>query len=373
MTSTTPPRATGSSILRFVRRTAVALVVLLLLSGVALAAFNEAAARELDHPMDDATLDAADLAAVDEARRLQRSVGGQILPGLDEAGIGYVVFNDDYEFLVTDGAVPDGWEPVAAEDGEAAPYHRRAAEVQQAFAIPLGDGWAASLSTRERMNRDYFLGAREQLPFPIAQLLPASMASIPADQYPALFLHEATHAFAATNASERFASAQEVYAIEDDYPFDDEAFANAWADEGAALHAALEAPDPDAARAAAAEFLQLREARRRSASLSDDLVRFERELEWLEGIPKYVEINAYRLAAEESDADAHGYRADAPYWDLEIGRLANGIEDADGDYRFYLTGMAMATVLDRIDPDWKTDLDLGSLVLEDELARAVGG
>jgi len=35
--------------------------------------------------------------------------------------------------------------------------------------------------------------------------------------------------------------------------------------------------------------------------------------------------------------------------------------------------MAIATVLDRIDPDWKADLDLGSLVLEDELARAVGG
>lgn len=356
---------------RIVGRVVLGVIGLVLLAAVVLGAFNEVTARDLDRPLAAAELTAEELAAIGEAQRLQRGIGDELLPGFGDLPIGFVVFNDAYEFLAApSGAASPGWEAVTGADP---PYLRRAAVEQQAFAIPVGDAWAASLPTRERMNRDYFLGAREQLPFPLAQLLPAGLASIPVDQYPSVLLHEATHAFAATTAPDRFADANDAYALEGSYPFDDDTFADGWAAEGAALHEAMTALDIAGAREAAERFLDLRAERRRGARLSPALIGFEQDLEWLEGMAKYVEIRSYRLAAAEPGADARGYRADAPYWDQEIARLAGGIEDADGDYRFYLSGMGIASVLDRLVPDWKTDQPLPDLVLEEALAAAIKG
>lgn len=356
---------------RILGRVVLGMLALVLLAAVALGVFNELTARDIDRPLDAAELTAEDLTAITEAQRLQHSVGGELLPGFDDVPIGFVVFNDAYEFLVTpSAAIPAGWEPVA--DAEPL-YLRREAVEQQAFAIPVGDGWAASLPTRQRMNRDFFLGAREGLPFPFAQLLPAGLASIAVDQYPMGLMHEATHAFAAITAPNRFAQADDAYALEPSYPLDEDAFADAWAAEGAALHAAMTADDLGAAREAAGRFLDLRAERRRAASLSPALIGFEQDLEWLEGIAKYVEIRAYHLAAAEPGSEDRGYWTDAPYWDQEIARLADGIEDTDGDYRFYLSGMGIASVLDRLNPDWKTDQPLEELVLEEALASALDG
>jgi len=44
--------------------------------------------------------------------------------------------------------------------------------------------------------------------------------------------------------------------------------------------------------------------------------------------------------------------------------------DQEGDTRFYYTGMAQATLLDRLSPDWKRTM-AEDVWLEDLLAQAV--
>lgn len=62
------------------------------------------------------------------------------------------------------------------------------------------------------------------------------------------------------------------------------------------LHQAATAPSNNAAKASARQFLVLRQARRSTSNISTNLVDYERQREWLEGLAKYVELSALRAA-----------------------------------------------------------------------------
>ena len=74
----------------------------------------------------------------------------------------------------------------------------------------------------------------------------------------------------------------------------------AHASEGSALRAALEAETEDEARALAAEFLRLRQARYAAlkARYAPDLISYERSVEWIEGPARFVELALIRRAPE---------------------------------------------------------------------------
>lgn len=349
---------------RLLRRVGALLVVALM----ALLVVNTVLAAARDQPVDGERLAPADLALVAEVERLRAEYGDEIWPGFATADIGLVVYNDRFEFLVAD-RVPSGFESIDDSDR---PYVRRPADDPQAFAVDLGGLWAGSLPLYERMRRDYLRGMRNELPPVLAQLFPVWLADISPDLWTVGLLHEQMHAFQATAAPGRWDRALSAYEHEDRYPYDDATFASGWAAEGGALRSALEASTSDEACAAASTFLETRDERRRAIGLSPELVAFEQDLEWLEGLAKHAEIRSYELAAGEPGAAAHGYRPGLPHWTGEFDRLRNGLASADGDLRFYLSGMAQARLLDRLDPAgaWRTLLE--DLVPEDALAEACG-
>jgi hypothetical protein len=213
--------------------------------------------------------------------------------------------------------------------------------------------WAGSMSTLERMNA--------RLPLKITP-----------DYHVTMILHEMFHAYQARQSPARFARARGVYSNEDRYHKHDAAFAAAWNSEGSLLAAALKANEDAERRLGVRRFLQARDARRAQASLSQELADYERELEWLEGLAKYVEIRFYELAASHgSDAAFAGYKPGLPYWRSDMMRLEKAIEKQAGDLRFYLSGMAQARLLDRLSPGWQVRTMRDNVYMEDLLRVAV--
>jgi hypothetical protein len=201
-----------------------------------------------------------------------------------------------------------------------------------------------------------------------------NMMKITREYYVSLVHHEMFHAFQAGRAAEHFRQAEKASAAEPRYPGKDKEFTTAWDREGALLAAAMDATDDKSRRRAVSDFLQCRSARRAKASLSPDLVAFERELEWLEGLAKYIEFQLSDLAAARLSDSAYSPspRGLLPYWrQSDIFRLAKRLGQQGGDLRFYLSGMAQARLLDALAPRWKEQAMQGGVYLEDLLRGAV--
>jgi len=325
---------------------------------LALAVLNWWEASQRARPLEQQWLTPAEKTQLSEALRLKAAVGERVWPGFGRAEIPLILFNDRYEFLVHTANPPALWKAVEGDQFQDKPYYRRTARNPQAFAVPLGAGWAGSLGTLDRMNREYLLGARQQLPPVIAQLFPYFFATISADFHVVALLHEAFHAHQALAAREHFSATRPLDKPQPRYPYQDEAFAAAWDREGGLLTAALDAADQRAARQLAHQFLEARRARRSRAALSDDLRAYERHMEWLEGLAKHVEIRSYEL---------WGYRSDFLYWKMDFRRLKSSLGRQSGDQRFYLSGMAQARLLDKLVPKWQLQAMRGKVCLEDLL------
>lgn len=347
------------------------IVVLIILALTLLFISNSGEAGKRDRLFDSERLNDEEKGALEEVLRLQKELGKQVWPGLESLRP-MVLFNDRYEFLLEASNVTTGWTEVVDDTFVEKPYYRRTADNPQAFALQLGDRWAASLGTREMMNRDYFLGARRQLPSVLAPFFPSKWASISRDLYIVFVLHEIFHAFQASEFPQRFLNANAVYAYEDDYPFHEDQFIEAWNEEGSYLAEALKAKDKNKMFVSIRRFLEAREDRRIKFSLSPELVSFERELEWLEGLAKYAEIKFYELAASQGvSSELFEYKEGIPHWRMEFKRIRNRLGQKDGDYRFYLSGMAQARLLDLIRVDWKDIQKKGEFSLEEILRDSV--
>lgn len=302
-----------------------------------------------------AQLDASDKTALVEALRLRAELGEEIWPGFGRDEIPAILYDDDFEYLFGEPNPPKPWKIVVGDDFQGKPYFRRPADNPQAFAVDLGERWAGSLSTLSRMNR--------KIPMKLGP-----------DWYSLGLLHEIFHAFQAESAPKAFAAARAVYALEARYPFKNPDFAAAWDAEGAALARALKTTEIDEMKAAAGEFLRIREARRKAnGGLAGELIDFEQKLEWLEGLAKYVEIRADELAVARSDQEAYArFRAGLHFTiRADFGRLEKALGRQEGDLRFYLSGMAMARLLDRLDPGWKGKALKEKTIPEDLLRTAL--
>lgn len=311
--------------------------------------------RGQDEPADSAVLTPDDKTLLREALRLKQELGDKVWPGLGPAAIPAILYNDGYEFLVGHPSPPDPWSEVEGDRFEGRTYHRRPADNPQAFAVRVGEAWAGSLSTLDRMNR--------KIPF-----------KIPSDFYVVLVLHEMFHAFQAREAPARFRRALALYAVEKTYPAGDPGFVKAWNAEGALLAAALKSQDREELLHTTREFLRNRQERRFQVYLGAGIADYEREMEWLEGLAKYAEIRFYELAAASpasnpADAGSLRYRAGLPYWSQDFARLEKSMGTQKGDLRFYLSGMAQARILDRLTPDWKLRFLQDGGALEDLLTR----
>jgi len=183
-------------------------------------------------------------------------------------------------------------------------------------------------------------------------------------------------------APARLEAAEASHRIGEGYWQTDEAMHEDWQEEIKLLRDALEAGSDERARERVGEFLLVRQRRRDAHSLSAELVAFEREFEWEEGLAKYVELESWRQAFEsgsyqpvagmEADPDFKGYRTFEQRWSQELGQMGRQASQ-EGDTRFYYTGMAQAMLLDRLLPGWKERIFQPGVYLESLLSEAVEG
>jgi len=304
-------------------------------------------------PLDSEVLSTADKEEIAEVLRLKTELGDQVWPGLSRLALPIILHNERYEFLIGESEPPSPWQVVKGDDFLGGPYHRRPAQNPQSFAVAVGTRWAASIGTLELMN--------SKIPFRLSR-----------EFHVVIVLHEVFHAFQATLAPQRFARAMSVYKSEERYPYKDPAFSAAWNNEGETLADALRAKEVTAISGLARKFLDIRESRRRQIPLDLELISYERELEWLEGLAKYAEVRFYELAElRASDADYVNYRSGHPFLAADLARLRRNLCGQEGDLRFYLSGMAQATLLDRLSPGWKSKAFEEKANLEDSLRAAI--
>jgi hypothetical protein len=337
-----------------------------------------------------------------EALHLRESVGDEVLPGWGRADIPVILYNEDYAFLTgVNNPPPDGWttvrlnqqlgtawEVVPGDDIQGIPYYRQAlysGVTPQSFAVKIGEDYSASLTTLEYYHIIMHQQIRDDLPDFIKPVFPYRIAVNllvdGSDQYITLILHEAAHAYQGISAPQRLVAGEQAnYDLEDLYPWENESLRKDWTSELDLLSRALRAKTTEESRSLAQEFLQNRNSRRQSAGLGTDLVEFERQREWVEGIGRYAEISAYQLAHEKADYTPEREILDDPVfyhyekfdqrWTRELDQMKRMAQD-ESELRFYYSGMAQAVLLDRLAPDWKSRIFEPGIWLEGLLEDAV--
>lgn len=337
-----------------------------------------------------------------EALHLRRELGDRVWPGWGEAELPVVVYNGEFIFLVGLRDPSDGWmsattndvrggswEPVPTDSFGGRVYYRQPipgpGEDPQAFAVRVGDRWAASLQTYSRMRIALGERFRDALPWPLDRVFPYGLAARlftgGGDGYVTLVAHEGFHAYQGTLAAERLRAAERATRYERSYP-DGDAVRQAWHHELGLLASALEAEVEDTARALAGDFLDAREGRREEARMGGELIEYERQREWLEGLAKYAELRIWQVAAESPQyqplreatelSDFRDYTTFPSHWSQQLVTMRRA-ERSEPGVRFYYSGMAQAFLLDRFRPDWKHTAFTDSVWLETLLESALSG
>ena len=336
-----------------------------------------------------------------EAAHLRQSLGNEVWPGWGEADIPFIVYNEEYAFLVGYPDPPYGWvkvpqdisrgeawEPVPDDTFFGETYYRQALSdpevTPEAFTVLVGDRWVATMQTKEYALVYFVSGLREQLPpflspvFPYRFMFAQLMGET--ENYLGGLEHKSFHAYQGGALPERLEAAERAMGVDERYPWGDNALEDAWHGELDLLLAAVRSESNDEAALNARQFIYQRDQRRRAAGLAEEMIDFERQREWLEGLAKYIEVEI-GLAAQEagdylpeeaiqSDPDFNGYRTRRRYWQRQMDEVQR-LSGRGGDTRFYYSGMAQAVLLDRLLPGWKQAAFEPGVMLEDLLRQAV--
>ena len=346
------------------------------------------------------TLSEGDKVRLAETLHLREQVGEAVWPGWSTADIPAILYNEEYAFLTGYPDPPDGWVKVpqgiqrgsawesVPNDGFAGQtyYRQRLSDPEltpEAFTVMVGDRWVSSMPTLDWFRIGLSNQIREDLPaflrpvFPyqifIGQLVSGS------DHYISLSAHEAFHSFQGRMAPQKLAGAELVNQFEKDYPWDDLALQADWQTELDVLAEALRSTDRAQTLDLVREFLALRASRRDSAALSPELISYEQNREWLEGLARYAELEIWRQAStggyvpvpEAADLDDFGdYAGFERRWSQELDQISRMAND-EGNGRFYYTGMAQAYLLDQIFPEWKLQAFNDNIWLEELLTDVI--
>ena len=353
-------------------------------------------------------LSAADQARLAEAIHLRQSLGDTVWPGFGAADIPVLAFNERYAFLVglpdpTAGwrSVPQGeqfgvaWQPVPEESFLGEPYYRQrladSPQTTQNFIVQIGDRYAVSMVTGDYASIGLGKEIRAELPPVLSDLIPLRVYTRlllrGTEGYTSLLAHESFHALAGIQAPVKLALAENTnLRLQKQYPWEEQPLIAAWREELDLLSMGAEAAWGDASDAEvldlAQRFLAQRQSRRLTLGLSPELVAFEQQREWEEGLARYVELAIWRQAYLTKDYqplpdtlaldDFDAYQGFPQRWRQEISQIPR-MASAEGDGRFYYTGFAQAAMLDRLAPGWKERAIQEDIWLDDLLAEATGG
>jgi hypothetical protein len=328
------------------------------------------------------TLSEGDKIRLAEFLHLRQEVGEAVWPGWSTADIPAIFYNEEYAFLIGYPDPPDGWEkvPQGIQRGgawERVPgdlfagqaYYRQllssSEETPEAFTVMVGDRWVSSMPTLDWFRIGLSNQVRDDLPAFVRPVFPYTIFTGQlvrgSDQYISLSAHEAFHSFQGLMAPHKFAEAELISQFEKEYPWDDPALQVEWQTELDVLVSALRAGDRAQTVDLVREFLAVRTSRRASAGLSPELISYEQNREWLEGLARYAELEIWRQALADGYIptletayldDFRDYTGFERRWSQEVAQISKMAAD-EGDGRFYYTGMAQAVLLDRLLPDWK--------------------
>jgi hypothetical protein len=330
-------------------------------------------------PQGNIALGPLDKARLVEALQLKRALGETVWPGWGETEMPVLVWNRAYSFLIGHSTPPAEWLPVTNDRFQEQVYFYRATDDPQNFAVQVGDRWVASIATKAEVDARLIEMIRDALPAPLQAIVPYRAIIQPTEVQISAVLHESFHVYQAEVAPERLEAAEAAHGHGDQYWAADEAMHEAWETEIDLLAQALRTQSDSEARVLVTQFLEQRARRRQEASLDAALVDYERQIEWEEGLAKYVELAAWRAAYQSadyrpvsemgSDRDFKSYRSFKRRWSQELGQMKRQAA-REGETRFYYTGMAQATLLDRLLPGWKEQVLAEGVWLETLLAAA---
>jgi hypothetical protein len=337
-----------------------------------------------------------------EAIHLRQTLGDAVWPGWGLLDIPIIVHNEEYAFLVGYSSPPDGWvkmpqheprggpwEAVPDNTVESQVYYRQRLSnpdiTPENFAVLVGGRWVATMQTKEYMEIDFYDEFREELPSMLRPIIPYRLVwgllMDATDTYIGSLEHETFHALQGSAAPSRLSDAETANRIAEQYPWDDSILCEDWQYELDLLVRAVRAQSNEEAADLVRQFLARRDKRRATAGLSQDLVNYERQREWLEGLAKYAELSLGRLAgntpgytslpALTADPGFREYTTREQYWSGQIDEVRR-TTGHEGEIRFYYSGMAQAVLLDRLLPDWKARVFKLDVMLEDLLRLAIG-
>jgi hypothetical protein len=384
----------------------VLLIILLSILGIVIALVAISTVSNVGLPQQSQVVDQLsenDKIRLAETSHLRQVVGDQVWPGWGQADIPVILYNESYAFITGYPDPPPGWvkvpmgitrggvwEMVLGDSLNGQPYYRQALTesgvTPEAFTVQVGDRWVASLATYDWATISLVQPIRQDLPgflrpiFPyrlfIGQLLGNS------DKYVSLVSHEAFHAYEGMEAAEKLASSENAsIEYESQYPWENTSLQANWQQELDLLAEALKSNDPAQVVELTRQFVDLRSTRRSSAKLSAQLIAYEQQREWEEGLARYAELEIWHLAYTESYtplpqteqlSNFDSYAGFDKRWSQEIQQMPRMAGD-EGDGRFYYSGMAQAFLLDQLMPGWKARAFDEGVWLDDLLAEAVQG
>lgn len=336
-----------------------------------------------------------------EAAHLRHSLGEAVWPGWGLPEIPTIVYNEEYAFLVGYPDPPDGWvrmpqneprggawEAVPNDAFEGQTYYRQPLPnpeiTPENFTVLVGERWVATLQTKEYAETVFYTDFQEELPPALRPIFPYRLAwgviMGETENYIGGLEHEAFHAFQGSMAPSRLAEAEMAAQSENLYPWDNPVLENDWSTEADLLVRAVRSESHEETIELARQFLTQRDERRTTAGLGTNLVNYERQREWLEGLAKYVEVSIGRSAATTPgytplpvlsiDPDFGDYASRERFWSGQIDEVKRSAV-REGETRFYYGGMAQAILLDRLMPGWKEQAFNQGVMLEDLLQEAL--
>ncbi len=381
----------------------ISLVVLLSLAGLCVGLLVVSTLINLGLPLASAhpeTPGQAELTRQAELFHLRREVGDEVWPGWGAAELPAITYNERYAFLLGYPGTPStGWVKVPAEtlrggmwqilegetfDGQTVYFQPLSDGIYpENFAVRVGERWVSSLQTREWAEIQLAQTVRADLPgflqpvFPYRAFVGLLLGND--DKIISLAAHESFHAWQGQAAPQKFSTAEGAARLAERYPWQDESLAANWRQELELLSEILRNDNPVTIPSQVRRFLELRAARRQSAGLGPELMAYEQQREWLEGLARYAELEIWRLGGlpgyqplsqTASLPNFDRYQNFETRWRQELDQMPRMYND-EGDGRFYYSGMAQAYLLDRLLLGWKARAFEENIWLETLLIAAL--
>uniref|UniRef100_A0A7C4Q452 Uncharacterized protein n=1 Tax=Bellilinea caldifistulae TaxID=360411 RepID=A0A7C4Q452_9CHLR len=332
-----------------------------------------------------------------ESNHLIELVGNQVFPGWGDFPTAWVFYNENTAFV--SGLIPEqtslGWEmyPRKHQRGgkweEVSNYGlnyfrtplQNSQETPENFIVKVGNQLAASFQTNEFALIYMHNLMYSNLPPILREIFPYRLffkdLFLAPEAYISSLAHEAFHVFQARTNPVMFENAELISSRADQYPFDNEAMLASWKEELEILSRSAEISNREQALQIAATFLEHREERRTSSQLSNSLIEYERQREWLEGMAKYAELELGKIAAQQDFQplnesakilNLENYSSRERFWHTQLSTMHK--TNMDGETLFYYSGFAQGVLLDYLMPGWK-ERALQGESLEELLAESI--